>query len=58
AAPGAESPWRPQVVSGLVNLGWSAKDAEAAAEAVAPEAADASDVAVLLRSALRRLSRT
>ncbi|MFD0776266.1 Holliday junction branch migration protein RuvA, partial [Streptomonospora algeriensis] len=53
-----ESPWRPQVVSGLVNLGWSAKDAEAAAEAVAPEAADASDVAVLLRSALRRLSRT
>ncbi|MUL42801.1 Holliday junction branch migration protein RuvA [Streptomonospora sp. PA3] len=56
-AVGAAAPWRPQVVSGLVNLGWSAKDAEAAADAVAPEAADAPDVALLLRSALRRLSR-
>ncbi|GAA4918356.1 Holliday junction branch migration protein RuvA [Streptomonospora salina] len=58
APPAAEAPWRPQVVSGLVNLGWSAKDAETAAEAVAPEAADSPDVAVLLRSALRRLSRS
>ncbi|MBV2364865.1 Holliday junction branch migration protein RuvA [Streptomonospora nanhaiensis] len=53
----AASPWRPQVVSGLVNLGWSAKDAEAAADAVAPEAEHTPDVALLLRSALRRLSR-
>ncbi|GAA4948416.1 Holliday junction branch migration protein RuvA [Streptomonospora halophila] len=57
AAPAPEAPWRPQVVSGLVNLGWSAKDAEAAADAVASEATDTPDVAVLLRSALRRLSR-
>ncbi|ASU57472.1 MULTISPECIES: Holliday junction branch migration protein RuvA [Nocardiopsis] len=49
--------WRGQVVSGLVNLGWSAKDAEAAASAVAAEAEHTDDVAVLLRSALRRLSR-
>jgi len=49
--------WRGQVVSGLVNLGWSSKDAEAAAAAVAAEAEDTNDVTVLLRSALRRLSR-
>lgn len=49
--------WRGQVVSGLVNLGWSGKDAEAAASAVAAEAEDTSDVTVLLRSALRKLSR-
>ncbi|HJE58474.1 MAG TPA: Holliday junction branch migration protein RuvA [Nocardiopsis listeri] len=49
--------WRGQVVSGLVNLGWSSKDAEAAASAVAAEAEDTSDVTVLLRSALRKLSR-
>ncbi|WP_017587363.1 Holliday junction branch migration protein RuvA [Nocardiopsis ganjiahuensis] len=63
--PAADSPngsapngaWRGQVVSGLVNLGWSAKDSEAAAAAVAAEAEDTSDVTVLLRSALRKLSR-
>ena len=49
--------WRGQVVSGLTNLGWSAKDAEAAAAAVAAEAQDTTDVTVLLRSALRKLSR-
>lgn len=57
AAPPAALPWRPQVVSGLVNLGWSARDAEAAADAVAAEADEEADVADLLRSALRRLSR-
>ncbi|WP_017540362.1 Holliday junction branch migration protein RuvA [Nocardiopsis halophila] len=57
-ASAATAHWRPQVVAGLVNLGWSAKDAEAAADAVAPEAEDAApDVAELLRAALRRLSR-
>ncbi|WP_304454185.1 Holliday junction branch migration protein RuvA [Nocardiopsis sp. YSL2] len=54
---GPDGAWRGQVVSGLVNLGWSAKDAETAASAVAAEAEHTSDVAVLLRSALRRLSR-
>ncbi|MEY9210931.1 Holliday junction branch migration protein RuvA [Thermobifida halotolerans] len=57
AAAPASLPWRPQVVSGLVNLGWSTRDAEAAADAVAAEAGEEPDVAVLLRSALRRLSR-
>ncbi|MDE3720205.1 Holliday junction branch migration protein RuvA [Nocardiopsis sp. N85] len=54
---GPNGAWRTQVVSGLVNLGWSGKDAEAAAAAVAPQAEETTDVAVLLRSALRTLSR-
>ncbi|GAB3212308.1 Holliday junction DNA helicase subunit RuvA [Marinactinospora thermotolerans DSM 45154] len=57
AAPASPVSWRPQVVSGLVNLGWPAKDAESAADAVAAEAGDETDVTVLLRAALRRLSR-
>ncbi|GAA3967658.1 Holliday junction branch migration protein RuvA [Thermobifida alba] len=56
-SPVASLPWRPQVVSGLVNLGWSTREAEAAADAVAAEAGEQTDVAALLRSALRRLSR-
>ncbi|MEE2038592.1 Holliday junction branch migration protein RuvA [Nocardiopsis sp. CT-R113] len=52
----SDSARRAQVVSGLVNLGWSAKDAEAAAAAVTAES-ESTDVAVLLRTALRRLSR-
>lgn len=58
------APWRDQVHAGLTNLGWSARDADAAVDAVAPEAdqmvADGGtpDVAVLLRAALKRLSRT
>lgn len=57
--PGSEpnEAWRGQVVSGLINLGWSAKDAEAAATAVAADAEETTDVAVLLRTALRKLSR-
>ena len=51
------APWKDQVLQGLVGLGWSAKDADAAVEAVAPEAGDDPQVAVLLRSALRTLSR-
>jgi len=51
--------WREQVHAGLVGLGWSAKEAERAVEAVAPEAEESSepDVAGLLRAALRSLSR-
>ena len=41
----------------LVGLGWSAKDADSAVEAVAPEAGDDPQVAGLLRSALRTLSK-
>ena len=56
-------PWRDQVQQGLVGLGWSAKDADQAIEAVADQVptssnADGSpDVAALLRAALRSLGR-
>lgn len=59
----AAAPWREQLHGALVNLGWSAGEAEEATSAVAPEADEAlaagesPDVAVLLRSALRKLSR-
>ncbi|WP_166139504.1 Holliday junction branch migration protein RuvA [Nocardioides ochotonae] len=56
AAPAAD-PWRDQVLQGLVGLGWSTKDADQAVEAVAPEAGATPDVATLLRSALRALSK-
>lgn len=58
------APWRDQVHAGLTNLGWSARDADAAVDAVAPDAdamaaeGGAPDVAALLRAALKRLSRT
>jgi Holliday junction DNA helicase RuvA len=50
-------PWREQVQQGLVGLGWSAKDADKAIDAVADQAGDRPDVAALLRAALRSLSR-
>jgi holliday junction DNA helicase RuvA len=53
----APAPWKDQVLQALVGLGWSAKDADAAVEAVAPDAGDVPQVAVLLRSALRTLSK-
>ena len=53
--------WRGQVHAGLVGLGWSAKEADRAVEAVRPQAADmvstGVDVAALLRAALRSLSK-
>lgn len=53
--------WRDQVHQGLVGLGWSAKDAEKATDAVADQAGDQAgeqpDVAALLRAALRTLSK-
>ncbi|TNY35363.1 Holliday junction branch migration protein RuvA [Thermomonospora catenispora] len=53
------APWRDQVVTGLINLGWSAKDAEAAAEAVAAEldGEQVPPVADLLKSALKKLAK-
>jgi Holliday junction DNA helicase RuvA len=51
------APWRDQVHQGLVGLGWPARDAEKAVDAVAPLAGDAPDVAGLLRAALRTLSK-
>jgi holliday junction DNA helicase RuvA len=55
--------WRDQVRTGLVNLGWQARDAEQAIAAVEAELAEAGaggevDVSTALRSALRKLSRT
>jgi len=52
--------WREQVQSGLVNLGWSARDADAAIAAVEAEHAAAGtvpDVPTGLRAALRKLSK-
>ena len=53
----APAPWKDQVLQALVGLGWSAKDADNAVEAVAAEAGDDPQVAGLLRSALRTLSK-
>ena len=54
----AEPSWRDQVQSGLVNLGWSPRDAEAAVAAVEADSGDAEpDVPTALRAALRKLSR-
>ena len=51
--------WRDQVSQGLVGLGWSAKDADAACDEVEPMVADdpAVSVAVLMRAALQTLAR-
>jgi Holliday junction DNA helicase RuvA len=81
----AAAPWRDQVRSGLVSLGWQAREAEQAIAAVEADLAEAggaagadgdggaadgdggavagapgrdADVAVMLRAALRKLSRT
>jgi holliday junction DNA helicase RuvA len=54
----AEPTWRDQVQSGLVNLGWSARDAESAVDAVEADSGEQTpDVATALRAALRKLSR-
>ena len=54
-----EPSWRDQVQSGLTNLGWSPRDAEAAVAAVEAESDDGEvpDVATALRAALRKLSK-
>ena len=55
----AAAAWRAQVHAGLVNLGWTARDADAAVDAVAAEVEgqDTSDIATLLKLAMRKLSR-
>ena len=58
--------WRDQVRTGLVNLGWQARDADQAIAIIEPELASAGndgdeppvDVAAALRAALRVLGRT
>jgi holliday junction DNA helicase RuvA len=53
----APAPWRNQVQQGLVGLGWSAKEADKAIEAVSDQAGPSPDVPALLRAALRALSK-
>jgi len=51
--------WHASVTAGLMSLGWSAREAEMAADSVAPlakEAGDA-DIALLLKAALQSLDR-
>jgi holliday junction DNA helicase RuvA len=59
--PGGRADWQAQVHQALLGLGWSAREADEAVAAVAAELtgdpAETADVAVLLRSALRSLSR-
>ena len=51
--------WRQQVHGALVGLGWSAREADSAVDAVAATADESQpDVAALLRAALRALDRT
>lgn len=62
-ATGDSTDWRDRVRSGLLGLGWSAREAEAALDSVAPLADEAVadgapvPVAELLRSSLRYLSK-
>jgi Holliday junction DNA helicase RuvA len=51
--------WRAQVHTGLTNLGWAARDADAAVEAVAADlnGEDTPDIGALLKMAMRKLSR-
>lgn len=63
AAPGGALGWQEQVVAGLMALGWAAREATAAADAVAPLATQSAaadgqpSVPELLRAALRHLDR-
>ncbi|TQL68279.1 Holliday junction DNA helicase subunit RuvA [Nocardioides albertanoniae] len=53
----ASAPWRDQVSEALVGLGYSAKDADKAVTAIEPEAGDQANISLLLRAALRTLSK-
>ena len=54
-AVGPVAPWRDQLRHALVGLGWSAREAEPALDALAPQAQDGADLSVLLRGALQML---
>lgn len=55
AGPGPASDRREQVVEALVGLGWGARDARLAVEAVAPDPIPAEEVSIALKAALVRL---
>ncbi|HET8595452.1 MAG TPA: Holliday junction branch migration protein RuvA [Intrasporangium sp.] len=54
---GSDELWRGQVREALVGLGWNVKQADAALDKVAPEAAEGAGVSALLRAALQELGR-
>ncbi|MDL4777286.1 Holliday junction branch migration protein RuvA [Actinomadura xylanilytica] len=58
-APVRAAAWRDQVQAGLINLGWTVRDADAAVDAVAADlgAGAAPPVAALLKAALKKLSK-
>lgn len=53
----AAAPWRDQVTEALVGLGYNARDADKAVSAIEPEAGDQANISLLLRAALRTLSK-
>lgn len=57
ALPTPAETWREQVHQGLTGLGWPAREADRAVEAVADQAGPTPDVGALLRAALQALSR-
>lgn len=57
AAVAPQAPWRDQVAQGLIGLGYNAKDADKAVDAVADQAGASPDVGALLRAALQTLSK-
>ena len=52
------APWHADVVSGLVGLGWTPREAEAAVASVEHQVTPDTEVAVVLKAALRELKRT
>lgn len=58
-APRTAAPWRDQVHTGLTNLGWPARDADAALDLVAADldGGDVPDVGTLLKLAMKKLAR-
>jgi len=57
SAPSSGNRWEGQVHAGLVGLGWSTREADAAISAVATQFEPDTDVATVLRAALRSLDR-
>jgi len=57
ATPPATEPWRDQVSQALIGLGYNAKDAGKAVDAVSDQAGETPDIAMLLRAALRTMSK-
>jgi Holliday junction DNA helicase RuvA len=57
AAAATAAPWRDQVTQALIGLGYAAKDADKAVDAVSDQAGESPNISDLLRAALRTLSK-